>query len=35
MMRAAQTHEEASFFMAVADFFLQQEQARLVAEGVF
>ena len=31
----ADSAEEASFYMAVADFFLQQRQAQLVAEGVY
>lgn len=35
LMGAAQSREEASFYMAVADFFLQQQQDRLVAEGVY
>lgn len=34
MMQQARSQEEASFYMAVADFFLQQKQAQLVAEGV-
>lgn len=35
MIGEAASREEASFYMAVSDFFLQQEQSRLVAEGVF
>uniref|UniRef100_A0A7C9JRW9 DNA-binding protein n=1 Tax=Muribaculaceae bacterium Z82 TaxID=2304548 RepID=A0A7C9JRW9_9BACT len=35
LIRAAASKEEASFYMAVADFFLQQKQARLIAEGVY
>ena len=35
LMATAQSREEASFYMAVADFFLQQQQDRLVAEGVY
>ena len=34
-IRHAATAEEASFYMAVADFFLQQRQAQLVAEGIY
>ena len=34
-IRQAATAEEASFYMAVADFFLQQRQAQLVAEGIY
>lgn len=34
-IRGAESAEEASFYMAVADFFLQQRQAQLVAEGVY
>lgn len=34
-LRAAQSGEEASFYVAMADFFLQQRQAELVAAGVF
>ena len=30
-----QSQEEASFYMAVFDFFLQQRQRELVKEGVF
>ena len=32
---AARCQEEASFYMAVFDFFLQQRQRELVKEGVF
>lgn len=35
LMATAQSREEASFYMAAADFFLQQQQDRLVAEGVY
>ena len=35
LIRAAKSSEEASFYMAVADFFLQQKQRELVAQGVF
>lgn len=35
LVEGARSHEEASFYMAVADFFLQQKQSRLVAEGVY
>ena len=35
LMATARSREEASFYMAVADFFLQQKQDRLVAEGVY
>lgn len=35
MISQARSHEEASFYMAVADFFLQQKQADLVHRGVF
>ncbi|WP_302962313.1 hypothetical protein [uncultured Adlercreutzia sp.] len=35
MMAQAQSQEEAAFYMAVSDFFLQQRQAQLVKEGVF
>ncbi len=35
MMSQARTREEASFYMAVADFFLQQRQAELIAQGVY
>ncbi len=35
IIRQAESAEEASFYMAVADFFLQQCQAQLVAEGVY
>lgn len=34
-IRHAASAEEASFYMAVADFFLQQRQAQLVAEGIY
>ena len=34
-MAAAQSREEASFYMTVSDFFLRQRQDRLVAEGVY
>lgn len=35
LMAAAQSREEASFYMAVSDFFLQQKQNQLVAEEVY
>lgn len=35
VMAAARSREEASFYMAVFDFFLQQRQRELVKEGVF
>ncbi len=35
MMAQAKSKEEASFYMAVADFFLQQRQAELVKSGVY
>ncbi|MCI9495897.1 MAG: helix-turn-helix domain-containing protein [Adlercreutzia mucosicola] len=35
LIAAAESQEEASFYMAVADFFLQQRQADLIARGVF
>ena len=35
LMSAATSPEEASFYMAVADFFLQQKQRNLVAQGVY
>lgn len=35
MMAQAQSREEAAFYMAVTDFFLQQRQAQLVKAGVF
>ena len=35
VMEAARCQEEASFYMAVFDFFLQQRQRELVKEGVF
>ena len=35
LVKSAQSSEEASFYMAVADFFLQQKQAELVARGVY
>lgn len=35
MLQEAHSQEEASFYMAVADFFLQQKQAQLIAEGVY
>lgn len=34
-MAQAKSKEEASFYMAVADFFLQQRQAELVKSGVY
>lgn len=35
LMSQARSQEEASFYMAIADFFLQQKQAELIAQGVF
>lgn len=35
MLEAARSKEEASFYMAVFDFFLQQRQRELVRGGVF
>ncbi|MEC4175104.1 helix-turn-helix domain-containing protein [Adlercreutzia sp. R7] len=35
LMAAARSKEEASFYMAAFDFFLQQRQRELVREGVF
>ena len=35
MMAQAQSREEAAFYMAVTDFFLQQRQAQLVKAGIF
>lgn len=35
LIRSAKSSEEASFYMAVSDFFLQQKQRELVARGVF
>ena len=35
MMAQARTREEASFYMAATDFFMQQKQMQLVAQGVF
>lgn len=35
LMDRAKSQEEASFYMAVSDFFLQQQQAELIAKGVF
>ena len=35
LIETASSSEEASFYMAVADFFLQQKQAELVARGVY
>ena len=35
LMAAAHSQEEAAFYMAVTDFFLQQRQAQLVKAGVF
>lgn len=32
---AAQSQEEAAFYMVVADFFLQQKQRELVKQGVY
>lgn len=35
VIASAKSAEEASFYMAVADFFLQQKQKELVERGVF
>lgn len=35
MMSQAKSSEEADFYMAVSDFFLQQKQAQLVKSGVY
>lgn len=35
LMAAARSKEEASFYMAAFDFFLQQRQQELVKQGVF
>lgn len=35
MIEQSESYQEASFYMAVADFFLQQRQAELVAAGVY
>lgn len=35
VMAAARSREEASFYMAVFDFFLQRRQRELIREGVF
>ena len=35
LLQSASTQEEASFYVAVSDFFLQQRQAELVSRGVF
>lgn len=35
LVKFARTSEEAAFYMAMADFFLQQKQAELVAKGVY
>ena len=34
-IKAAESAEEAAFYMAVADFFLKQEQAKLVKAGTY
>ena len=34
-IQSADTEEEAAFYIATADFFLQQKQAELVKNGVF
>ena len=34
-MKEARSSEEASFYMAVADFFLQQKQRELIEHGVY
>ena len=35
MMQSAETPEEGSFYMAVAEFFLRQKQEELIKQGVF
>ena len=35
MMSQAKSSEEADFYMAVTDFFLQQKQAQLIKSGVY
>ncbi len=35
MMSQAKSNEEADFYMAVADFFLQRKQAQLIKSGVY
>lgn len=34
-LKNAATNDEATFYMAIADFFLQQRQRELVAQGVY
>lgn len=34
-LKAAESEEEAAFYMAVADFFLREKQAELVKAGVY
>lgn len=34
-IESASSQEEASFYMSVADFFLQQKQRELIAQGVY
>ena len=35
MMSQAKSSEEADFYMAMADFFLQRKQAQLIKSGVY
>lgn len=35
MLTGAESHEEAAFYMAVADFFLRRRQAELVKVGIY
>ena len=35
MMQQASSKEEASFYMAISDFFLQQKQSQLISQGVY
>lgn len=35
LMRQASSSEEASFYMAISDFFLQKRQEELIKQGVF
>lgn len=35
LMRQAHSGEEASFYMAVSDFFLQKKQDELIEQGIF
>ena len=35
LLASAQSKEEASFYIAVSDFFLQQRQRKLIEQGIF